>query len=81
MNANSLRPSHALSSTRTRPHGRASHPCSHPSTSTDANATGAVGPGPRHPWTRMSKTTGDLVSVKIIPNEKGSSPAKPADAG
>jgi hypothetical protein len=28
----------------------------------------------------MSKTTGDLVSVKIIPNEKGSPPAKLADA-
>ena len=28
----------------------------------------------------MSKTTGDLVSVKIIPNEKGSPPGKLADA-
>ena len=28
----------------------------------------------------MSKTTGDLVSVKIIPNDKGSSPGKLADA-
>jgi hypothetical protein len=28
----------------------------------------------------MSKQTGDLVSVKIIPNEKGSPPGKLADA-
>jgi len=28
----------------------------------------------------MSKTAGDLVSVKIIPNEKGSPPGKLADA-
>ena len=28
----------------------------------------------------MSKTTGDLVSVKIIPNDKGSPPGKLADA-
>jgi len=28
----------------------------------------------------MSKNTGDLVSVKIIPNEKGSPPGKLADA-
>src|SRR5687767_4209079 len=38
-------------------------------------------PGPRQSWrTRMSKSEGELVSVKIIPNEQGNPPGKLADA-
>src|SRR5712691_2703997 len=51
------------------------------SISTRANAAGAVCPGPRRSWrTRMSKHTGELVSVRIIPNEQGNPPGKLADA-
>src|SRR5499426_3753862 len=63
------------------PHGPYVSPCSRASTSTHANVTGAVAPGPRrHRRTRMSEHTGELVSVKIIPNDKGSPPGKLADA-
>ena len=63
------------------PHGPYVSPCSHASTSTHANVTGAVAPGPRrHRRTCMSEHTGELVSVKIIPNDKGSPPGKLADA-
>src|SRR5512133_2519067 len=38
-------------------------------------------PGPRQSWrTTMSKSKGELVSVKIIPNEQGNPPGKLADA-
>src|SRR5918994_5570259 len=37
--------------------------------------------GPRQSWrTTMSKSKGELVSVKIIPNEQGNPPGKLADA-
>ena len=63
------------------PHGPYVSPCSHASTSTHANVTGAVAPGPRRlRRTCMSEHTGELVSVKIIPNEKGSPAGKLADA-
>src|SRR5262245_37353341 len=42
------------------------------SLSTRANLAGAVGISPRHAWRAlMSKHEGELVSVKIIPNERG----------
>ena len=51
------------------------------SISTRANVASAVGLSPRHPWMAlMSKHEGELVSVKIIPNEKGKPPGKLADA-
>src|SRR2546427_6599662 len=51
------------------------------SISTRANVAGAVGISPRHSWRAlMSKHEGELVSVKIIPNERGKPPGKPADA-
>ena len=63
------------------PHGPYVSPCSRASTSTHANVTSAVAPGPRRlRRTCMSEHTGELVSVKIIPNEKGSPPGKLADA-
>ena len=63
------------------PHSPYVSPCSHASTSTHANVTGAVAPGPRrHRRTCMSEHTGELVSVKIIPNAKGSPAGKLADA-
>src|SRR3954452_19713473 len=63
------------------PHGPYVSPCSHASTSTHANVTGAVAPGPRrHRRTRMSEHTSELVSVKIIPNDKGNPAGKLADA-
>ena len=55
------------------PHGPYASPCSHASTSTHANVTDAVALGPRRlSEDAMSEHTGELVSVKIIPNEKGS---------
>ena len=62
------------------PHGPCVSPCSHASTSTHANVTGAVAPGLGVFGGRMSEHTGELVSVKIIPNEKGNPPGKLADA-
>src|SRR6266498_2455026 len=51
------------------------------SISTRANVASAVRTSPRHSWrTRMSKHEGELVSVKIIPNERGKPSGKLADA-
>jgi hypothetical protein len=62
-------------------HSPCVYPCSPASTSTRANVAGAVGPRPSASLrTRMSTHTGTVVSVKIIPNEKGSPPGKLADA-
>ena len=51
------------------------------SISTRANIAGAVRTSLRHSWrARLSKHEGELVSVRIIPNERGKPPGKLADA-
>ena len=70
-----------IPSTRTRPQGRASNPLFAGVYIDPREPAAAIGLRPSAVLeTTMSKSKGELVSVKIIPNEQGNPPGKLADA-